>query len=54
MSEWLKLTTQETTDVAVDVEKGKSFGTIGGNATGAATLEKSMAVLQKIKNKTTI
>ena len=31
-SEWLKLTTQETTDVGEDLEKGKPSCTIGGNA----------------------
>ena len=33
MSEWLKLTTQKTTDVGEDVEKGGGpFGTAAGNA----------------------
>ena len=31
-SEWLKLTTEETTDVVWDVEKGKPSCTAGGNA----------------------
>ena len=32
LSEWLKLTTQETTDVEKDVEKGESSYTVAGNA----------------------
>ena len=32
MSEWLKSTTQETTVVGEDVEKGEPSCTIGGNA----------------------
>ena len=31
-SEWLKLTSQETTDVGKDAEKGEPSYTIGGNA----------------------
>ena len=31
LSEWLKLTTQETTGIGKDVEKGKSSCTIGEN-----------------------
>ena len=48
LSEWLKLTTQETTDVGKDVEKGQP------SSTGAATLENHMEVLQKVKNRTTL
>ena len=56
LSEWLKLTIQETTDVGEDVDKGDYFCTIGGNATigGATTLGNSMKVPQKIKNRTTL
>lgn len=32
LSEWLKLTTQETTDVDEDVEKREPSYTVGGNA----------------------
>ena len=32
LSEWLKLTTQETTDVGKDAEKGQPSYTVGGNA----------------------
>ena len=32
LSEWLKLTTQATTDVVEDVEKGEHFCTVGRNA----------------------
>ena len=31
-SEWLKLTSQEMTDVGEDVEKGETSYTVGGNA----------------------
>ena len=31
LSEWLKLTTQETTNVGEDAKKGEHFGTVGGN-----------------------
>ena len=31
LSEWLKLTTQATTDVGEDAEKGEHFCTVGGN-----------------------
>ena len=32
LSEWLRLTTQETTDVGEDVEKGEPSYTAGGDA----------------------
>ena len=32
MSEWLKLTTKETTDIGEDAEKGEPSYTVGGNA----------------------
>jgi len=32
LSEWLKSTTQETTGVGEDVEKGEPSCTVGGNA----------------------
>ena len=46
MSEWLKLTTQETRGVGEDAEKGEPSCTVGGMHTGAATLENSMEVPQ--------
>ena len=52
--EWLKLTTQETTDVGEDVEKEEPFTLLMGMQTGAATLQNSMEVPQKIKNRTTL
>ena len=39
--------------VGKDVEKGEPFYTVGGNV-GAATLESSMEVPQKVKNRTTL
>ena len=54
MSEWLKLTTQATTAVSEDLEKGEPFALLVGMQTGAATLENSMDVPQKTKNRTTL
>ena len=53
LSEWLKLT-QETTGVAVDVERGEPSYTVGRNASWYSTLENSMEVPQKVKNRTTL
>ena len=53
MSEWLKLTTQETTGVGKDV-KGEPSYTDFGMQTGAATLGNSMEVHQKVQNRTTL
>jgi len=39
-SEWLKLTSQETTDVGGDVEKGEPSYTVGGNASWGSHSEK--------------
>ena len=44
LSEWIKLTTHETTDVGKDVEKGEHSYTVSGNANCEATLENSMKV----------
>ena len=44
-------TTQETTNVGEDVEKGEPYCTVGGSA---ATLGNSVKVPQKIKNRTTL
>ena len=49
LSEWLKLTTQETKGVGEDVEKKKHLCTVGGNATGTATVENSLEVPQELK-----
>ena len=52
--EWLTLTTQATTDVGEDALKVISFALLVGMQAGAATLENSMEVPQKIKNRTTL
>ena len=54
LSERVKLTTEETTDVGEDAEKGKPSYTIGGMKTGAATLRNGIEVPQKVKNRTTL
>ena len=36
------------------MDKGESSYTVGGNATGAATLENGMEFPQKVKNRTTL
>ena len=50
---WLKLTSQETTDVGKDVVEKRELSYTVGMQTGAAALENSM-VPQKVKNKTTL
>ena len=47
LSKWLKLITQKTTDICKDVEKREPSYTLDG----AATLENSMEVPQKVKNR---
>ena len=42
------------TDAGEDVEKGEPSYTVGGNAGGAATLENSMKVPQKVENRATL
>ena len=54
LSEWLKLTRQETTNVGEDVERKEPLCTVGGMQTGAATVENSMVVPQEMKNRITI
>ena len=49
LSEWLKLTAQVTTGVGEDAKKGNPLALLMGMQTGAATLENSMAVPQKIR-----
>ena len=46
---WLK-STQETTDVGQDVEKGELTLSVGMQ-TGVATMENSMEIPQKVKNR---
>ena len=52
-SEW-KLTSQETTVVGGDVEKGEPFCTVGGNANWCSRSGKQHGIPQKIKNRTTL
>ena len=42
------------TDVGKDVEKGEPLSVLAGIQTGAATLENSVEVPQKLKNRTTL
>ena len=49
MSEWLKSTTQKTTSVGKDAEKGEPSYPVSGNANGAAILENSMEAPKKLK-----
>ena len=49
MSEWLTLTTQATIDVGEDAEKEDLFCIVVAMQAGAATLENSMEVPQKLK-----
>jgi len=49
-----KVKTQETTSVGKDVKKKEPSYSAGGNATSKATVENSMEVPQKIKNRITI
>ena len=44
-----KLTTQETTDLGEEVEKGEPLALLVGMQTGAATLDNSMKIPQKVK-----
>ena len=50
----LKLSTQETSDVGKDVEKGEPLSVLAGIQTGAATLENSVEVPQKSKDRFTL
>ena len=49
-----KINNTQTTDIGEDAEKGKPSCTVGGNATGVATLEDSIEVPQETNNKTII
>ena len=53
-SEQLKLTTQEKTAVSEDVEWGNPLALLVGMQIGAAALEYSVEVPQKIKNRPTL
>ena len=53
LSEWLKLTIQETTDVGEDVEK-EGLILVVGMQIGVTTVENSMDVPQKLKNRGTL
>ena len=48
-SEWLSSINQQTS-AGEDVEKGEPFVPLVGMQTGAATVESSMEILQKMKN----
>ena len=52
-SEWLKLTTQETTDVDEE-RKGNPLTLLVEMQTGTATLENSMEFPQEVKNRATL
>ena len=52
LSEWPKSTIQETTSIGEDMEKKEPSCTVGGNQTLAATVENSMEIPQKVKNRT--
>ena len=50
-SEWLKLTTQKQQMLARMQRNGNSLALLTGMQTGAATLENSMEVSQKVTNR---
>ena len=54
LSEWLKSTTPETKDVGEGEDKKKPSALSVGLQTGAVTMENSMEVPQKIKNRATL
>ena len=47
LSEWLKLTSQEMTDVGKDAGKGNPFAMLVRMQSGVATLENSMEIYHK-------
>ena len=49
MSEWLTLTTQETTDVGKDAEKEDLFCIVGGNASWCSYSATVWRFLKKLK-----
>ena len=48
LSEWPSSTNQQTTSAGKDVEQGNPFALLVGMQTGAATVERSMEIPQKI------
>ena len=54
MPEWLKRTNQETIDAGEDLEKQNPLALLVEMQTGAAALENSVEVPQKIKNESTL
>ena len=54
LSQWLISTTQEETDVGENAEKGETHALLVGMQTGAATVENSVEVPQKIKKRSTL
>ena len=54
MLEWLFSKRQEITSVGEDVEKREPLCTVDGNVNGVATVENSVEVPQRIKNRTAI
>ena len=54
LSEWLKLTRQETTNVGEDVERKEPCALLEGMQTGAATVENGMEAPQDVKNRATL
>ena len=52
MSEWPSSINQQTTSAGEDVEKGEPFCTVVRMQIGAATVENSMELPQKIKSGT--
>ena len=50
ISDWLSSINQQTTSAGEDVEKGEPCALLVGMQTGAATVESSMEIPQKIKN----
>ena len=52
--EWLLSKREAITSVGEDVEKREPLYTLGRNETGAATMENSMEIPQKVKNTTII
>ena len=54
LSEWLPSINQQTTSVGEDVEKREPSALLVGLWIGAATVENSMEVSQKLKNGTAL
>ena len=52
MSEWLSSKRPKVTNIGKDVEKREPSYTVGGNVIGVATMENSIEVPHKTKNRT--